>query len=111
MEKKKEKLINLSTELNLSNRIRFVGRQSNVIEWLDLADIFVYPSIWEEGFGISVVEAMARGCIPITFKRGGLPEIIDNNQNGILVDDVNVKNLVKAIKQIIMLDEYKKKIK
>lgn len=104
----KEKLINLSTELNLSNRIRFVERQSNVIEWLDLADIFVYPSIWEEGFGISVVEAMARGCIPITFKRGGLPEIIDNNQNGILVDDVNVKNLVKAIKQIIMLDEYKK---
>mgnify|MGYP002530257452 FL=1 len=104
----KEKLVNIAEDLKVNNRIKFVGRQSNVIKWLDKADIFVYPSIWEEGFGISVVEAMARGCIPITFKSGGLPEIIENNKNGILVDEINVEKLASAIEQIIIMDKDEK---
>lgn len=104
----REKLINLSKKLNVSDKVKFVGRQSNVIQWLDNANIFVYPSIWEEGFGISVVEAMARGCIPITFKRGALPEIIENNKNGILVDEINVEKLASAIEQIIIMDKDEK---
>ena len=104
----REKLIELSEKLEIRDKVKFVGRQTNVIEWLDKSDIFVYPSIWEEGFGISVVEAMARGCIPITFKRGALPEIIENNKNGILVDEINVEKLASAIEQIIIMDKDEK---
>ena len=97
----REKLIELSEKLEIRDKVKFVGRQYNVIEWLDKSDIFVYPSIWEEGFGISVVEAMARGCIPITFNKGGLIEIIKNEENGFLINQINYKKLAQVIDMTI----------
>lgn len=94
-------------QYELEEIVSFVGRQNNVIDWLDNADIFIYPSIWEEGFGISVVEAMSRGCIPITFNKGGLPEIIDNEQNGFLVDKIDEKELAQKIKEVDQLNNEK----
>ncbi len=106
----KQNLTKRTKQLGLQDKIYFAGRQANVIEWLDKADIFVYPSIWEEGFGISVVEAMARGCIPITFNKGGLPEIIKDGRNGFLVDTVNTDKLSGKIIELILKsnDEIKK---
>ena len=80
---------------------------------MDKSNIFVYPSIWEEGFGISVIEAMSRGCIPITFHKGGLVEIIENGKNGYLVDEVDYKKLSDAILKVINLnnEEREKMIK
>lgn len=90
----------LAQDLNINENVFFKGRQENVIDWLDKADIFVYPSIWEEAFGISVVEAMSRGCIPVTFKKGGLVEIIQDKSNGFLVEDINSNALANTIKRI-----------
>lgn len=103
----REKLEKQVKRLNLSELVKFVGNQKDVITWLDKSDIFVYPSIWEEGFGISVVEAMARGCVPITFNKGGLPEIIENLYNGILIDTVSDTNLAKAIEELNITEELK----
>ena len=100
----KQNLTNKSKQLGIQDKIYFAGRQSNVIDWLDKADIFVYPSIWQEGFGISVVEAMARGCIPVTFNNGGLPEIIENGKNGFLIDKINSKELANKISRLIALN-------
>lgn len=100
----KQNLETIVKKLNITN-VKFVGRQESVIEWLDNADIFVYPSICEESFGISVVEAMSRGCIPITFKKGGLPEIIINGKNGFLVDNINSDDLSKTIDTILITKE------
>lgn len=84
---------------NLQNNIKFVGSQTNVIDWLDNADIFVYPSICEEAFGISVVEAMARGCIPIVSNKGGLPEVVGNNEKYLFNSEkelnLKIKNMIK----------------
>jgi glycosyltransferase involved in cell wall biosynthesis len=102
----------LAKTTSAKENIIFAGRQNNVIDWLDDANIFVYPSIWEEGFGISVVEAMARGCIPITFNKGGLPEIIDNEKNGYIVnivDDTELANII--IKAINLPSDKKQKMK
>ena len=105
----KERLVNLTKELNVSDKIKFVGRQPNVIEWLDNADIFVYPSIWEEGFGISVVEAMARGCIPIVSNGGGLTEIVEDDKNGIIFTKKENKELACAIEKILNMNNEKKR--
>ena len=65
----------------------------------------MYPSTWEEGFGISVVEAMARGCIPITFKKGGLVEIIQDGVNGFIVNNTESVELAEKIDYAINYKE------
>lgn len=99
----KQNLTNKSKQLGIQDKIYFAGRQSNVIDWLDKADIFVYPSIWQEGFGISVVEAMARGCIPVTFNNGGLPEIIEDGKNGFLVEKITSTSLADKILKVLSI--------
>lgn len=46
-------------------------------------------SRWMEHFGISTVEAMSGGCIPIVFAGGGQPEIVDEDQNGFLWNSID----------------------
>ena len=96
----KDNLKELSKKLKIYNNIEFKKGTENVIQYLDESNIFVYPSIWNEGFGISIIEAMARKCIPVTFKKGGMTEIIKNNENGYLVDNVDDIALSKTIKNV-----------
>lgn len=88
--------------LNLSSVITFYGKQDNVIPFLEKTDIFVYPSICQEVFGISVVEAMAFGKICISNQVGGLPEIIINGKNGFLTEELSVEGLERAIEHAIL---------
>lgn len=106
--KEKSNLEKLSKQLELNNNIEFAGRQNDVIKFLDENNIFVYPSICQEGFGISVAEAMSRGCIPVTFKQGGLPELIEDGENGFMVQEVNSKELARKIIEVIKLSEKEK---
>lgn len=47
------------------------------------------PPAKQEHFGISLVEAMAAGCVPIVPNRGGHPEIVDHDINGFLYDSLS----------------------
>lgn len=49
--------------------------QAALIEHLQSAAVFVHPNIWEEGFCVSMAEAMAAGCYPIVADIGALAEI------------------------------------
>ena len=72
-----------------------------VPSYLKMADIAVVPSMWEEPFGLTVVEAMASGLPLITTRSGGIPEICEGVAT--IVDRENiVENLANAI-----LDLYK----
>lgn len=97
----KENLIKLSKTLKLENKINFVGQVLNPEIYLKEADFFVYPSIWQEVFGISLVEAMAMGVFPIANRVGGIPEIITNEKNGILAEETNKESLAIALKTAI----------
>lgn len=101
-------LENVANELNLEKNIEFVGTQSDVIKYLDKSDVFVYPSIWNEAFGISVVEAMARGCIPIVSNRGGLLEIITDKMNGFILENDSEKLLADKIEEIYYMKDKEK---
>lgn len=48
------------------------------------SDICVFPSIWEEPFGISVLEAMACGKAVVGSDAGGIPEIIEDSKSGVI---------------------------
>jgi len=72
-----KELYSLITNLGLDDRVRFTGYVD--IEDLpavyNLADIFVYPSLYE-GFGLPPLEAMACGCPVITSDVASLPEVV-----------------------------------
>jgi len=65
------------------------------------ASIFVFPSVWEEPFGMPVVEAMASGT-PVVITRGGaFPEIVEHGRSGLLVERSDAQGLAAAILQLL----------
>lgn len=64
------------------------------------ADIFVYPS-YNEGLPMAVIEAMACGLPIIASKVGGLPDLITEGLNGLLIDDGCPDQIAKSIERLI----------
>ena len=88
---------------SIKDKVVFTGfiNYEQVPSYLKMADIAVVPSMWEEPFGLTVVETMASGLPLITTRSGGIPEICEGVAT--IVDRENiVKNLANAI-----LDLYK----
>jgi glycosyltransferase involved in cell wall biosynthesis len=83
--------------IGVEKNVRFLGGVAD--EGLPLlyqsSDVFVLPSIAGESFGITLLEAMASGVIPVGTKIGGIPEIIDGC--GVLVEPNDSKGLSNAI--------------
>ena len=97
----KKKLEELTSKLNLAELISFVGPQSDVKPYLKASDVFVYPSRCQEVFGISIVEAMAYGLICVANNVGGIPEVIEDSENGFLNITNDVTGLVKCLDNAI----------
>ena len=68
----------------------------DVPSYLKLADVAVLPSMWEEPFGLTVLESMAAGLPLITTHSGGIPEICTGVATIVERDSI-VENLVNAI--------------
>ncbi len=68
-------------------RIRFIGHVSReqIQSYFSMSDVLVCPSVWNEPFGMVVVEAMASGVPVIAFDQGGPAEIITHGVDGWLV--------------------------
>jgi len=83
---------------NLNNQVKFEGfcTPKKIAEVLKSVRCLVAPSK-TEAFGISIIESMSYGIPVIANKIGGIPEIIKNNHNGILLDNISPKRLAKAI--------------
>lgn len=76
----------LTDESGLHCHVDFLGTRMDVPELLEAANVFIHLPEWEEGFGITLVEAMAAGKICICGKVGAIPEIIDDGVNGFLIE-------------------------
>lgn len=98
----KEELKMKVTDLGLDENIKFAGIQWNIEQWLSEADIFVHPATWQEGFGITLIEAMAAGVPCVAFKRGAIPEIITDNINGYLASEVSVQAYLDRLRFAIL---------
>lgn len=72
-------------ERGLEAWVTFTGYVDNVHEYLQAADLFVFPSE-NEAFGLSLAEAMSCGLPCIASRVGGIPEIVSHLENGVLVE-------------------------
>jgi glycosyltransferase involved in cell wall biosynthesis len=75
----------LSKQYAISPYITFYGSSDKVNEYLTNSDIFILPSL-DEGFPISILEAMRAGLPIVSTKVAGIPEMIEEGYNGIFIE-------------------------
>src|SRR5208337_1256707 len=81
----REKLEALLTELGRGDRIRLLGFQSDVVPLYEAMDLFVLSSL-SEGLPNVVLEAMALEVPVVATQIAGIPRLIEDGKNGLLVD-------------------------
>jgi len=91
-----EKCKDLTKELQLEERIHFLGARKDVLTLLQKMDLFVLSSNYE-GLPISIIEAMSLGLPIVASRVGGIDEMIIEGVNGHLFDPKNVKMLAAVI--------------
>lgn len=64
------------------------------------ADLLILPSLYEN-MPLSLLEAMATGCVPIAANVGGVPEVVENRVNGMLVERGDPEALLKALEELV----------
>ncbi|MBC7797214.1 MAG: glycosyltransferase family 4 protein [Pyrinomonadaceae bacterium] len=97
-----EKLKNYCEKIGIVDAVEFIGAVSleKRIEFFEKADIFVLPT-YAEAMPMSVIEAMAAALPCVTTDVGGIPELIDDGENGFLIEPSNVKKLAERISFLI----------
>jgi N-acetyl-alpha-D-glucosaminyl L-malate synthase BshA len=85
---------NLVRELGIQQNVKFLGKQSELVEILSCADLFLMPS-QSESFGLSALEAMACEVPVISSSVGGLPELVVHNQTGYIAEIGDVERMAK----------------
>ena len=84
--------------------------RADIIGAYQTANVLVFPTNNSDGFGIPLIEAGAAKCPVITTNIGPAPELIRNNETGILTAPNNLSELTKAILKIITNEKLEKKM-
>lgn len=87
-------------KLGLNKELVFTGFRRDVVDFLAAFDIFAFPSHLE-GLGTSLLGAMAMRKPIVSTTAGGIPEVVENGVNGILVPPKDPESLADAITHLI----------
>jgi glycosyltransferase involved in cell wall biosynthesis len=90
----------LVRNLGLENQVHFAGFQESVFPYLAAMDVYVHPTLME-GFGIAVLEAMALRKPVVATTTGGLPEIVQDGETGLLVPPGDPDALAKVVSLLL----------
>ncbi len=105
-----EELKEIAQKERLKN-IYFLGEKGKLLvaKFLKTADIFVYPSTHSEGTALSILEAMSSGLPVLGTNIGGIKDMIEDKDNGILVDKEDSEALFTALE--FLIDNPKQRIR
>ncbi|MNK66760.1 GDP-mannose-dependent alpha-(1-6)-phosphatidylinositol monomannoside mannosyltransferase [compost metagenome] len=84
--------------------VSFLGRISNkdLPKYYQIADCYLFPTLWHEGFGLSLIEALHSGCYCIASANGGVPEVLQYGKLGKLIENPNfIEEWVSAIESFL----------
>lgn len=107
----KEKLIGLAKKLDVLRNIKFIGpvQQKDVHKYLSRANVFLLSSDYE-GFGISVIEAMAAGLVAVVNNIPTMREIIRNEKDGFVTDFDEQERTAELVLNILKSKKLRKEI-
>ena len=89
--------------LGLDDAVQFTGSRGDVFELLPAFDVFVLSSRFE-GLPIALLEAMASGVAPVTTRVGGIPEVVTDGRDGLLVEAGDPGALANALTKLLADD-------
>ena len=87
--------------LGLGERVMLAGRQDNVLPWLRAFDVFALPSTGSEGVPQALMQAMACEVPAVATAAGGIPELVRDGENGLVVAAENPAALAEAIARLL----------
>jgi glycosyltransferase involved in cell wall biosynthesis len=87
--------------LSMHGRIVFAGLRNDMERMYAAMDLFVLPSTCREAFGMVIIEAMAMGRPVVATATGGIPEVVRDGINGILVEPGDPAGLADAVSRLL----------
>ena len=105
-----EELKRLAGRLGIADRVRFLGKRSDVPRLLSAADIYCQPNVKPEPFGIVFIEALYARLPIVTTALGGACEIV-NGSCGILVPPRDRIALASSLRGLIMDPDLRAKLR
>jgi glycosyltransferase involved in cell wall biosynthesis len=88
----------------ISDRIRFVGEQLDIVPWLSVLSVLVCPSL-QESFGIAALEAQAAGVPVVATRVDGFLEVLHDGEDALLVDPESPASMAEAIRAMLCSEE------
>lgn len=84
----------LCRDLKISSDVKFMGKQSELVHLLSVADVFLMPS-QSESFGLSALEAMACEVPVVCSSVGGLPELVVHTETGYIAEIGDIERMAR----------------
>ncbi len=104
-------------ERGVASRIEFTGAQTQerIRDWMGTATMFVLPSQVaadgnRDGIPVALMEAMAAGCPVVSTRVSGIPELIEDDEHGVLVEQRDPVALADAIARLLESDELRQRL-
>ena len=91
------RIVPLAADRRIADRVRLTGSRPNGGQYASLMDVFAAPSRME-GLGMSIIEAMMHGACPLVSNVGGIPEVVRDQIDGIVVPPEDVTALAAGIR-------------
>jgi len=98
----------LTDELGLQNEVIFTGFRDDPLEVLSAFDCFAMSS-YLEGLGTSIMDAQAMGIPVVATRTGGIPELVENGESGLLVPVRDPESLARSMLTILTDEELRRR--
>lgn len=99
-------------EMNLEHRVKFIGKhpRDSVFAYMQRATAVISPSVFDEPFGNTNIEALASGTVLIASRSGAIEEIIEHGKSGLIYDRHNEEELAHHMLLVLENKELRKSL-